>query len=146
MPTGALAPFPLRLGGTEKNGITAEQHARLAAMYVALKRTAHFAVWTYTLSGGVVTLHGYTGQNGFGSAHAPTAEVLGTGAVKWSFPRSVADPYGASAPIAIRAAKGTAHGSSAISCAVDVFANGTTVRTFDTAGAAADAKLTVVVD
>lgn len=45
---GGFAPFPMRLGGDRETGWPVEDHARLAADIVALKRTAPFAVMNYT--------------------------------------------------------------------------------------------------
>lgn len=145
-PLGALAPLPLRLGGTAKNGLTAAQHARIAADYVAAKRVAPLAVWTYTLAAGVVTLHGYIGQNGAGSAFAWTSEVVGTGAVRWTFDeRNFVDPLEHVSPIAMRWAKVGVHGSVSRKRTLELTANSILIRTFDTTGAAADAKVTVKV-
>ena len=146
MPLGRLAPFPFRLGGTATNGLTAEQHARIAADYVALKRCAPLAVWTYTQASGAITLHGYLGQNGEGSAFAWDYEVEGTGVTLWTFTgKNFVDPLDGSAPIAARGAKVSVHGGTAATRCFEVYANAIRIRTFDAAGSAADAKVTVKV-
>lgn len=146
MPLGALSPLPLRLGGTATNGLTAAQHARIAADYVALKRSAPLAVWTYTLAAGVVTLHGYLGQNGAGDDHAWTSEVLGTGDVLWTFEdRNFIDPIENVAPIAIRHARAGVHGATPGIATVVITASSVRVCAFDASGSALDGKVTVKV-
>lgn len=87
---GALGGvLPLRLGGSDTNGLTAAQHARIAADLVATFRTTPIAVWSYTKSGSSVTISGYRGANGVGPAYAPTATVNGTGDVTFTWPDSV---------------------------------------------------------
>jgi hypothetical protein len=84
---GALGGvLPLRLGGSDTNGLTAAQHARIAADLVATFRTTPIAVWSYSKSGSSVDITGYRGTNGVGLAHAPTATVNGTGDVTFTWP------------------------------------------------------------
>ena len=145
MPLGALAPFPLRLGGTAKNGLTATQHARIAADYVALKRSAPLAVWTYTLASSAVTVHAYYGQDGAGPGFAWDYVVNGTGDVTWTLTRrSMEDPTGLIAPIHMRAAHTQAHGTSRLLSDYVLTASSIRVLTND-GSAAADAKVTVEV-
>ncbi len=69
---GAFAPLPLRL--TEESsiyGLTAAQHARLAADLVAEWRTMPLAVMTVEVGASSVTLVSYHGRNGMGAAYAP---------------------------------------------------------------------------
>jgi hypothetical protein len=146
MALGALNMLPFRLGGTATNGLTAAQHARIAADWLALRRTAKIASWTYTLAAGVVTLHTYTGQNGAGSAYAWSSVVNGTGDVTWTWSaRIFSDPYDNTAPIALRGAKVAAHGTVAVFRNFEITANSIRVRTFNDAGAALDTKVTVAV-
>lgn len=146
MPFGALAPLPFRLGGTGRNGLTAAQHARAAADYVAIKRVAPLARWVYTLASGVVTLHAYRGQNGVGAAHAWTAVVNGTGDVTFTFEsRNFTNDYGECAPIAARGAKIGVHATAARFATFDLGRASIRIRTFDAAGAPIDAKVSVKV-
>ncbi len=146
MPLGGLAPLPLRLGGTAQNGLTAVQHARIAADWLALRRSMPLAVWTYTLASGKVTIHGYRGQNGAGIAHAWTSTANAAGDVTWEWePRVFVDPYENSAPIAIKHAKASIHGSTRGRAVVAVFANSVRVRVWNAAGTPMDSKVTVVV-
>lgn len=103
---GALGGvLPLRLGGTDTNGLTAAQHARIVADLVATYRTAPFASWTYTKSGAAVTISNYRGRNGVGPAYAPTAIVNGTGDVTFSWASQVyEDERGEAVPITLIAA------------------------------------------
>lgn len=97
MPLGGLAPLPLRLG----DDYHAADHMRVASDLAAAKRSCSLAVFAYTLSSGTVTLHSYTGRNGAGSGHAPTATVNGTGDVTWTFDTTWSDDYGHTAPLNI---------------------------------------------
>lgn len=115
---GALAGnLPLRLGGSALSGWTAAQHARVCADLVAINRTLPLATWTFTKTGGTVTVTDYVGRQGSGLAHKPTFAVDGgTGVAdfRWE-PRGFADPYDSSKlrPIAVRAAQVSVHGASA---------------------------------
>jgi hypothetical protein len=103
---GALGGvLPLRLGGTDTNGLTAAQHARLAADLLATFRVIPFAAWTYTKSGATVTISNYRGRSGVGPAYAPTATVNGTGDVTFSWASQVyEDEFGEMVPITLVAA------------------------------------------
>lgn len=126
------------------DGLTAAQHARISADYVALKRVAPLACFTYTLASSTVTLHDYVGMNGVGSAYAWTAVANGTGDVTFTYvPRNFENEYGESAPIAARAAQVTAHGSAARYVVVELGRASIRIRTFDEAGSPVDAKVTV---
>jgi hypothetical protein len=146
MPLGGLAPLPVRLGGTATNGLAAIQHARVAADWLALRRVLPIGVWTYTLQSGVITLHAYLGQNGAGTAYGWTSASEGVGATLWNVPeRAFVSPYKETAPLAIRSAAVGVHGTVAAFKTFEVFANGIRVRTFDAAGVAMDATVTVAV-
>ena len=62
MPFGGYAPLPLRLGGTATNGLTAQQHSRMCADLVAVKRTAPLAALTFYDE----TVFDYYAMNGVG--------------------------------------------------------------------------------
>jgi hypothetical protein len=114
MPFGALAPMPLRLGGSPTEGWTAQQHARLCADLCAIKRTMPLAVITCTSTGsGSISV--FKGQAGSTTAYRPTVTKEATGTLKLTFASSYADEYGVEHPFKIRAAKavGSASGSSA---------------------------------
>lgn len=116
----------------------------MAADLVAAKRIAPLAVFTYTKVGSTVTILSYLGQNGSGLAFAPSSSAVGTGAALFSWSaRSFSDPYGVAYPINAKGGKATPHGSASARAVVTVIANGVTVETFDSAGAALDAKITV---
>jgi hypothetical protein len=90
---GALGGvLPLRLGGSATNGLTAAQHARLAADLVATFRTTPIASWTYIQFSGSAQVSNYRGVNGVGAAHAPAGLVNGTGDVTFSWPAAVVYP------------------------------------------------------
>jgi hypothetical protein len=146
MPLGAFAPLPIRLGGSAEEGWIARHHARVCADLVAAKRASPLAVMTYTKAGATVTIHDYYGQNGAGSAYQPdSVVVVGTRVVtfKWTL-RLFEDPYEVQFPINAKHGKATGHGTASLRGEVTVFANGVTVSTFDSAPAAADGKVTVV--
>jgi hypothetical protein len=139
--TGGFCPLPLRLGGDALTGLTAEQHARLAADLVALKRTQPIAVFTWDAPGGAdtaATITFYTGMNGSGLAHAPTAGVIsGGGALQftWSSGRFV-DEYQVSCPIRPRIAVASFAGATYRKPILAILANGVVIRAFDAAGSA----------
>lgn len=146
MPLGAFAPLPVRLGGSDEEGWTARAHARMCADLVAAKRGAALCVFSYTKSGGTVVISDYYGMNGAGSTYAPdTVTVLGTGAVtfEWST-RLFEDPYEILRPINAKVGKFSGHGTSSVRSEVTPFANGCTVRTFNSAASAVDANGTLV--
>lgn len=146
MPFGGFAPLPLRLGGDSQYGLTPEQHARICADLVAVKRTAALAVFTFTKSGATVTINGYFGQNGGGLAFAPTPGVVSTGVVNFTWLSGVfTDPYGIAAAVRARAGRVTCHGSLPRFGSVDITTSSTLfqVRTFDDTGTAQDCKATV---
>ncbi len=146
---GALGGvLPLRLGGSETNGLTAAQHARICADLVAASRTVPFASWSYTKSGATVTVSNYSGRNGTGPAFAPTPTVNGTGDVTWSWASNVyEDEREEIAVIAIRGAQ-TSSGSFGAPAQGSVSTTTVTARTiritsFDLAGTAVDVSVSV---
>ena len=146
MPLGLFAPLPIRLGGSDEEGWTAAQHARVCADLVALKRSAFVAVWTYTKSGTTATIDSYLGLNGAGSLYQPDSIASGLDGhttFTWTA-RQFEDPYQVTFPINIKAARACGHGSASRRCDVVVSANTVTVWGFDSAGSAADGKFTVI--
>lgn len=103
MPLGGLAPCPLPLGGSSLDGLTAEQHARLAADLKACVTSAPFAVLSYA---GVVV--GYLAQHGAGVSAAPTITDLGVGDYRVTWEASYLDEYDVAQPTNIRMAQATA--------------------------------------
>jgi hypothetical protein len=142
---GAFCPMPLRLGGSQTEGWTAQQHARVVADRTALVRASHFAWLTFTLSAGVITRHSYNGMPGNGLAFAPTGVVIGTGHTQWTWPASQADSYEVLEPVALRQAKVSPHGTTALigTAVVAAGRNVVDVYTFDNTGAAANCKATL---
>lgn len=148
---GALGgELPLRLGGTATNGWTAAQHARYCADLVALQRVGALASWSYTKSGLTVTISGYVGRNGAGSAHAPTATVNGTGDTSFSWSASqFPDDYNPNRllPVAMRAviARGVRNALTVVHCKAQVTTNTVRVVTHNDAEAASDQGASVTV-
>lgn len=145
MSFGAFAPLPLRLGGSNELGLRADQHARLAADMTATFRVAPFARFAYTKSGATVTVVQYQGRNGSGSAYAPTATVNGTGDVTWTWPGAYLDPYDVAIQVNLRAGRATCNGSSFGVATITVTTNTVRIRTWNAAGAAADANVSITV-
>ncbi len=88
MALGAFAPFPIRLGGSSREGITAAGHARMAADLVAVGRTLPLAVLELTVDSGEAEVLRYYGRNGVGLEHAPTvAGTVNPGEVVITWPR-----------------------------------------------------------
>jgi hypothetical protein len=144
MPLGLFAPMPLRLGGSAEEGWTAAQHARACADLVALKKSAFLAIWTYTKSGGIVTIHDYYGLNGAGSAYAPDQVFYTPSFVTFGWSnRLFEDPYQVTHPINAKSGKACGHGSASIRTKVTIIANGLEVRAYDSAGVDVDGKFTV---
>jgi hypothetical protein len=139
MPFGAFAPLPLRLGGSATEGWAPEQHARLCADLVAVKRTAPLCRLYVTQNSGspfaasVVTYHG---QNGNGLAYAPTVTVNGAGDVTLTYPGYWTDEFERQCALKIRHAIPSA--SSTAARFINHVISGRTirVRSFDAAGAA----------
>lgn len=146
MPLGLFAPLPLRLGGSAEEGWTAEQHARMCADLLALKKTMPLAVFTFDKAGASVTISDYYGMNGAGAAYQPDdISLFGTGAVGFAWSnRYFEDPYEVRYPLNARHGKVTCHATVSMRGRVVVVPNGIEVRTFNSAGAAADTKATVV--
>lgn len=147
MALGAFAPLPLRLGGSDIEGLTSQQHARICADWMALRRVQPLAQWTYDKSGASITIHNYRGQNGTGAAFAPIATNRGTGITSfdWTTGLTFTDDYGIAAPFLVSMPIVTANSSSAIKCTAAAPVGTVTlfVYTWNTAGAAVDASVNV---
>lgn len=105
MPLGGYAPLPLRLGGNELTGLTAEQWKRVGGSMTCSKRTTASAFFHILKSGSTVTITNYYGANGNGANNAPVATVNGTGDVTLAFTPPVwVDPWDQTHQIWIRAA------------------------------------------
>ncbi len=143
---GALCPFPKRLGGNAEDGWSPEQHARLCADLVAVKRVTPLASWRYTQTGATaVTLHDYTGQNGRGLLYAPTATGNADGDVSFAWPAQYfEDEYGVQHYFKVRAAIVTLS-AQAGGGVWEVIARGVRVRLATTGGAATNTPAHVTV-
>ena len=108
---GGFAPLPLRLGGVSAEGVTAPQHARLAADLAAIARVMPFAVFRFSQTAlNVPTVQVYYGRNGAGVNHAPSWVALGGDLeVEWTFGATYSDPNRRSSSIAIRHAMVTSN-------------------------------------
>lgn len=74
--------LPIRLGGSDRLGWTAAQHARMAADSAAAARTAPLASLTVQIALAGSTVTSYHGRNGSGAGSAPTTEYVSTGRVR----------------------------------------------------------------
>lgn len=163
MPLGALAPLPIRLGGTPENGVTAKQHARLCADLVAVKRTLPFAVVTLVGTDDIggyqpnvesvysqvgVSTTTYTGNTPT-YTWQPTTLVLDVGTYYLSWSASFVDAYGVREPVNFKHARATVHGSTAAAAHCAVTANTVTVYVYEQAAGGpalfADQRVTLVV-
>jgi hypothetical protein len=147
---GGFCPLPIRLGGSDTEGWTAEQHARAAADLAAAVASVPFAVITFTKSGSSYTLHAYSGLNGMGAANAPTLTSGGTGVTTITFPATHEDEYETVDAVAIRHVRVTGSGATAVigtGSGVDITEDPKTViaYTADATGTPIDCKCTVVV-
>lgn len=105
---GGFCPFPLRLSADPTHGVSSAQWARKSLDTFALRQVSALAWWTYTKSGATVTVTRYNGQNGSGTANAPTPTVNGTGDVTWTFPDTYSTDYEQSASWQITGAEARA--------------------------------------
>lgn len=140
MPFGAFAPLPLRLGGSDEEGWSPEQHARFCADLVAVKRVSPLArlfVNQDATNPYAVSVVYYFGQNGSGLAYAPTVTNGGAGIVSLAFPSYWTDEYEVQQAFQIRQALATPQSSSAATSVVSISSNTVTVRTFNDSGVAA---------
>ncbi len=142
---GALATLlPLKLGGDARTGWTAAGHARFAADLVAVGRTASLATMTIVVSGGSATVTHYFGRNGVGIEHAPTVSSSGMGLLRIEFPGRIETADGRKLVWAVRSCRTTVQGSTFRKAGPTARpATVTNIAILDSAGAAADATLTV---
>lgn len=143
---GGFCPLPIRLGGSPTDGWTAAQHARFAADLSTLTAVAPFAVVTFTITAGSVTLTDYLGAHGGGLANAPTMASSGTGVATLTWPATHVDEYEDVHATSLRSVKVTAHGSAqAHAVGLVTMPHQVQVQRYDGAGALADGKVTVTV-
>lgn len=144
MALGGFAPFPLPLGGTAVDGLTAEQHARLSADLSACVRTVPFAMLHWSMATG--TIINYRGQHGLGVSAAPTLidNGLGDWTVQWE--PSYLDEYGIACPTNIKWGRAN-HTALASRFAQVQLVDRRTVRVYgyDTVGGASDISPFLVV-
>lgn len=133
--TGGFCPLPARLGGDALTGLTAEQHARLAADLVALKRTARFCSFSWSAQSGSAVVSNYKGMNGVGAAFAPTGVLAGNTVLFTWAPALFTDAYGTPYPFTPRHAVVTASSASFARAVHVLVVNGLSVKLFDAAGA-----------
>lgn len=147
MPLGGFAPCPLPLGGTAVDGLTAEQHARIAADLKAVVAAAPFAILTFDTDS--ATPIAYTAQHNVGVVSAPTITLVGPGVVTLTWQGSYLDEYDNAFPVYIKAATATAHhsvlfaGATATVRLIDARTLG--VYTLNPSTGAVDTRVTVAV-
>lgn len=138
--TGGMCPLPWRLGGDASTGLTAEQHARICADMVAVKRTASFCTFGWAIAGGgatVPTVSDYRGMNGVGSDYAPTVNSFASNTItfRWLASRFL-DPYQVAAPWLPRHAVVTLNRATYGRPVYVLLTDGIEIRVFDAAGSA----------
>jgi len=145
MALGGFAPLPLPLGGTALDGLTAEQHARLAADLAACVRTIPFAVLVFNMATGVVI--GYTAQYGIGTSALPTRVDNGVGDWTIQWEPSYLDEYENAYPVNLKYATATPVTLGTARIVVANMVDRRTVRLngFDSAGAPSDISVVLVV-
>jgi hypothetical protein len=135
--TGGFCPLPMRLGGDAPTGLTAEQHARLAADTVAKKRTAPFCFFSWSLAsgGGSPVVASYTGMNGAGPSFAPNLNSSSgsTVTLRWKT-AGFSDPYSIAYAWLPRHALVSANSSSFARGVWELLNDGIRFRLFDAAG------------
>jgi hypothetical protein len=144
MTFGATSYLPLRLGGSPEDGWAPEQHARLCADLVALKRVAPLASWVCEVGAGTASITYYVGQNGNGLAYAPTPTWNATGDVSFVWSSAYfEDEYENQHPFKIRAVIATGMATVARGVVWEQITSGVRLRAVNTAGAAANTNLSV---
>lgn len=149
MPLGGFAPCPLPLGGTALDGVTAEQHARLAADLKAAVATAPFAVYGEKIIGGSLK-QTYISQHGNGTSAMPLVSTGGVGVVNFDWNLGYSDEYDVAQPTNIRHAQVTEIWTiaSVVPAFLSVIVNSptsVTVYSVDSANAPVSANFTLVV-
>lgn len=140
MALGGFAPCPLPLGGTAVDGLTAEQHARIAADLKAAVQGAPFAIYS-------AVTH-YLAQYGVGIGALPLVSSGGVGITDFIWNPSYSDEYGNVYPVNIKHAIATQvwTGAAPAWCSVEITSpTSLTVHTTDNAAAHVVAKFTLVV-
>lgn len=136
--TGGFCPLPIRLNGDDETGLSASQHARLAADTLAKKRTSPLAVFSWDVVGSAsaaAVVNTYRGMNGVGLAHAPTSSIVTANAIRFTWtPALFTDPYQVSEPIAIRHAQVSISRATAAFYTCRLLQNGIEIFVFDAAG------------
>lgn len=145
MAFGAFAPLPLRLGGADKEGLVAQQHARLCADLQAVKRVIPIVVMTYNKNGATITIEEYHAAEGNGVLHVPPSVVnVGTGQVTFGWNKNFTDAYNIVHPIVFRHAIATVHESVALIANVNIAtASSVTVTTRGASGTLTDKRATL---
>lgn len=136
---GFAGVLPIRLRGDEETGISASQHARLAADTLAKKRTAPLCVFSWDVVSGAdaaAVITTYRGMNGVGLAFAPASSIVTADALRFTWtPALFTDPYQVSAPIAIRQAQVSIQRATAAFYTYQLLQSGVEIFIFDAAGA-----------
>ncbi len=132
---GGFCQLPGRLTAHDaETGLSAAQHARLAADTLAKKRTGPLCVITWAAVGApdtAPTITTYRGMNGVGLAHAPDTSVKAPDGIAfgWTNPRFV-DPYEVAEPIAVRHAVISIASATAAYCTYEILQGGSGVSIF----------------
>lgn len=151
MALGGFAPCPLPLGGTAVDGLTAEQHARIAADLKAAVLGAPFAIYFQDRYGMPATLKEYyLGQHGVAPAAIPLVSSGGIGITNFIWQPSYSDEYDNVYPTNIRHAIAThvwtAASAAPAWCSVEITAyNALSVYTTDNAAAFVAANFVLAV-
>lgn len=108
MALGGFAPCPLPLGGTAVDGLTAEQHARIAADLKAAVLGAPFAIYFQDyLPSPLFLQQYYLGQHGVAPAAMPLVSSGGVGITNFTWDSSYTDEFDNVYPTHIRHAIAT---------------------------------------
>jgi hypothetical protein len=144
MPFGAFCPLPVRLGGDATTGWAAEQHARMAADLVAVKRTSRFCSfnWALASNGAIPTISNYRGQNGAGADYAPDTNSSSgaTITLRWAS-ASFRDAYQIAAGFVPRHAVVNTSSATFARAVFELLPDGIRFRVFDAAGSQLSAAL-----
>ncbi len=135
---GFAGILPVRLTADAETGVSAAQHARLAADTLAKKRTSPLCVFTWSAVSVINTkaaITTYRGMNGVGLAHAPDCDIVTATGLAFLFdPPLFTDPYQVSEPIAIRHAQVSIARTTAAFYTYQLLQNGIEIFVFDDAG------------
>ena len=148
MPFGAFAPLPIRLGGSATEGWAPEQHARVCADLVAVKRTAPLAKLSVSqLAGSPFTaaVTSYHGQNGAGLTYAPSITTNGVGDITLTWPAYWTDEFGIQHALKLRQAVVTGAETTCRFHSYIIAARTIRIRSFNDAGVATSSALGIKV-